>query len=400
MQITGQAWLVLTLTNSPFKLGLVSTLQWLPALFLTLYAGVTADRLAKRKILIVTQSTLALMAFVLAFLTLTGRVQYWHILIIATIVGTAQAFDMPTRQAFVVEMASKEDLLNAIALNSSIFNLARVAGPALAGIVIKAFGTGWAFFLNGVSFFGVIYSFFAMSLPDRVRPRERSALGEIRTGLGYVGRTPAVLGVIVLLGLISTFSLNFQVLVPLLARNVLHGDSRQFGFLMSAMGAGALLGSVLLATFGGRGPQMKLILAGATVLGLGQVVLLAVRGWTLSAIALFVCGAAMVTFSASSNTTIQVSVPDELRGRVMGVYSLVFGGVTPIGAFITGTLAQHLGARVTFAVAGAIALLTTAVMSASGKLRAPSPVVPAAPPEARPLSETPRPPETDPAPTR
>ncbi len=362
---------MLTLTNSPFRLGLVSTLQWTPVLLLTLFAGVVADRLPKRKILVATQSCLAFLAFVLAFLTLTGRVQYWHVLVTATLVGTVQAFDMPTRQAFVVEMTSKEDLLNAIALNSSIFNLARVVGPSLAGIVIKYTGTGWAFFINGVSFFGVIYAFATMKAQDRVRPRERGAVDEIRAGLGYIRRTPSVLGLMILIGIIATFALNFNILVPTLTRIVLHGDSSQYGFLMSAMGTGALLGSILLATFGGRGPQMRFILAGAVVLGLGEVSLLFVRGWTLSAITLFVCGAAMVAFSASANTTIQVSVPDELRGRVMSVHAFVFGGVTPIGAFIAGTLAQNVGAPTTFGIVGGVALATTLVMRLTHKLPAP-----------------------------
>lgn len=397
MQITGQSWLVLTLTNSPFKLGLVSTLQWTPVLVLSLFAGVIADRFPKRKILIATQSSMAFLALVLAFLTLTGRVQYWHVLVTATLVGAVQAFDMPTRQAFVVEMTSKEDLLNAIALNSSIFNLARVVGPSLAGILIKYTGTGWAFFINGLSFFGVIYAFATMKVPDRVRPRGRSAVSEIRAGLSYIRRTPSILGLMILLGIIAMFALNFNILVPTLTRIVLHGDSSHYGFLMSAMGAGALLGSILLATFGGRGPRMKSILAGAIVLGLGEVSLLFVRGWTLSAMALFACGAAMVTFSASANTTIQVSVPDELRGRVMSVYSLVFGGGTPIGAFVAGTLAQNVGTSATFGIVGGIALATTLVMHLAHKLPAPPEQVAEPPAEALARSEVARPMETDPA---
>ncbi len=397
MQITGQSWLVLTLTNSPLKLGIVSTLQWTPVLLLSLFAGVLADRLPKRKILIVTQSSLAFLALALGFLTLTGRVQYWHVLITATLVGAVQAFDMPTRQAFVVEMTSKEDLLNAIALNSSIFNLARVIGPSLAGLVIEYTGIGWAFIINGVSFFGVIYAFATMRIPDRVRPRTRSAVTDIRAGLSYIGRTPSVLGIMVLLGIISTFALNFNVLVPTLTRIVLHGQASQYGFLTSAMGVGALLGSVILATFGGRGPQMRSLLAGAIVLGLGEFSLLFAKGWTLSAVALFVCGAAMVTFSASANTTIQVSVPDELRGRVMSVHALVFGGTTPIGAFITGLLAQNLGTSIAFGLAGGIAVLTALVMHLTGRLPAPPEAAGEPRPEDIARTDVARPPETDPA---
>jgi len=378
MQMTGQAWLVLTLTESPLKLGLVSALQWTPVLLLSLFAGVVADRYPKRRILIITQTGLCCMAFVLAALCLTGKVQYWHVLITATCVGTLQAFDMPTRQSFVVEMAGRDDLLNAIALNSTIFNLARIIGPALAGLVVKEVGIGWAFALNGLSFLAVIYALRAMDLPDRVRPREGSAVSHILDGLRYIRRTPLVLGIMILLAVISLFALNFQVLVPTLARNVLHGDSSQYGLLMSCMGAGALLGSVGLATFGGRGLQTRAILAGAVCLGLGEIALFFVKGWGLSGLALFVCGAAMATFSASSNTIIQWSVPDELRGRVMSVHSLVFGGTTPFGAFISGTLAQRLGASVTFGIIGGVAVLSAAVMWLS-RLLAPRTVQPSGP---------------------
>ncbi len=378
MQITGQAWLVVTLTNSPFRLGLISTVQWLPVLILSLYAGVVADRLPKRKILIVTQSALSLLAFVVALLVLTGRVRYWHLLVAATLAGTAQAFDMPTRQAFIVEMTSKEDLLNAIALNSSIFNLARVVGPALAGVVIEAVGTGWAFFLNGVSFFGVIYAFFAMTGTDRVTVSRRDITGDILTGLRYIRSTPFILGLMILLGVVSAFSLNFNVLVPLLAKDVLRGDSRLYGLLMSVMGSGALLGSLSLATFGGRGARVRTILAAVTALGLSEGALLLARqpgppGVVFSAATLFASGSAMVAFSTSANTAIQTAAPDELRGRVMSVHTLVFMGVTPLGALLTGTLAEHLGTPPTFGIAGAVALAAAAAMAGLGLLRTEAP---------------------------
>jgi len=371
MQTTGQSWLVLQLTNSPFKLSLVSTVQWTPVLFLTLYAGVVADRLPKRRILVVTQAALAFLAFVLGLLTLTGRVRYWHVLVTATLSGIVQAFDMPTRQAFVVEMTSREDLLNAIALNSSIFNLARVVGPSLAGLVIKLTGTGWAFVFNGLSFLPVVWAFAVMDVPDRVRPKQRGAWEEVRTGLAYIRSTRIVLGTMVLLGVISTVALNFNILIPTLAKMVLHGDSSQFGFLLSAMGAGALFGSTLLATFGGRGPQLKTIIGGAVLLGVSEASLAFVRGFYPSAVILFISGAAMVTFTASSNTTIQVTAPDELRGRVMSVYALVFAGVTPIGAFLTGILAEGFGTSATFGIAGGVAALTTLVMVVFRQLPSP-----------------------------
>jgi MFS family permease len=365
MQMTAQAWLVLTLTGSALKLGLVSALQFTPVLLLTLYAGVLADRFPKRKILLLTQVSLALFAFALAFLTLSGQVRFWHVACLAALSGTARAFDAPARQSFFVEMTGKEDLLNAVALNSTIFNLARVVGPALAGVTIKALGTGWAFLINGLSFFAVIYALWVMTVPDRARRAGgRSALGEIREGLAYIRGTPAVLGVIVLLGAISTLALNLNVLVPLLAREVLELDSSGYGFLMSALGAGALLGSVGLATYGTEGRQARLIVAGAVLLGTGEVALGLVGSPVLAAVVLFGCGAAMVTYLASSNTSVQTAVPDELRGRVMSVYFLVFGGVTPLGAFLTGALAERLGTPAAFGVVGSLSVM--AALAAAG----------------------------------
>lgn len=373
MQMTAQSWLVLTLTDSPFKLGLVGAAQFAPSLLFTLYAGVLADRLPKRRILVLTQSVMAVCALALAFLTLSGRVEFWQVAVLALVVGTVRAFDTPARQAFFIEMTSRDDLLNAIALNSAAFNLARVAGPALAGLVIRVLGTGWAFAANGVSFLAVILALLHMDILDRGRARERSALEEIRTGLSYVRTTPPVLGIIVLLGVVSTFALNWSILVPLLARNALGLEATGYGLLMSAMGVGALAGSVALATFGGRGPQVGVLVAGAVALGLGQMVLALVRTPLGAAITLLLCGAAMVTYLSSSNTTVQSTVPDHLRGRVMSLYFLVFGGVTPFGALIVGSLAEHVGASGTFMVTGTVTALFALVMLASRRLPAPSP---------------------------
>jgi predicted MFS family arabinose efflux permease len=386
MQMTAQSWLVLILTDSPFKLGLVGTLQFAPLLVFTLYGGVLADRLPKRRILLATQSCLALFALVLAFLTLSGRVQFWHVALLAALVGTVRSFDAPARQAFFVEMVGREDLLNAIALNSTIFNLARVAGPALGGLVIKAVGTGWAFLANGLSFLAVIAALAAMTTPDRARPGRRGVGGEMREGLAYIARTPAVLGIIILLGLVSTFALNWNVLVPTFARAALGLDAGGYGLLMSSMGVGALTGSVALATFGGRGPRARPLLAGALSLGIGLAVLCLVRGPALAAAVLFCCGAAQVTYLASSNTTVQSLVPDDLRGRVMAAYFLVFGGVAPLGAFLSGSLAEHYGAPVTFGVMGCLTVAAVLAVSAGGRL---AETVAAADRRARPETEVP-----------
>lgn len=377
--MTAQSWLVLTLTDSPFKLGLVGTAQFAPSLLFTLYAGVLADRLPKRKILLVTQVILAVSAVVLAALTLSGRVEFWHVAALAGVVGTVRAFDTPARQAFFIEMTSKADLLNAIALNSAAFNVARVLGPAAAGLIIRAVGTGWAFAANGLSFLAVILALASMDVPDRRRPQERSVLGEIQGGLGYVRRTPSVLGIIVLLGVVSTFALNWSILVPLLARDTLGLEAAGYGLLMSAMGVGALAGSMALATYGDRGPQLRAVVGGAVALGLGQVLLSGVSSAWGAAVVLFACGAAMVTYLSSSNTTLQSTVPDDLRGRVMSLYFLVFGGVTPFGALIVGGLAERVGPSWTFVVTGTVTALVTLGMLATRRLPAPPPPDLAAP---------------------
>jgi len=371
MQMTAQSWLVLTLTESPLKLGLVNSLQFAPMLVFTLYAGVLADRLPKRRIVMTTQAAMALCALVLAGLTLGGWVRYWHILVLAALVGTARAFDTPARQAFFVEMVGREDLMNAIALNSSVFNLARVVGPALAGLVIKLIGTGWAFLANGLSYFAVIYALAMMDIPDRVRPARTGAIRDIAAGVAYVRGTPSVFGIIALLGVVGTLALNLNVLVPLLARGVLGLDSSGYGFLMAAMGTGAFTGALALATFAGRGPQVRLLIGAAALLGVGEVVLGSAGGFGPAGVILFACGLALVTYLASSNTTVQAIVPDELRGRVMSLYFLVLGGTAPLGAFIAGAMAEHLGTQATLWSLGGLTAAATAAMGLAGALPAP-----------------------------
>lgn len=360
MQSTGQSWLVLVLTNSPFLLGLISALQFAPVLIFSLFAGAIADRIPKRAMLIATQTALMVLAFVLSALTLTGLVRYWHVAVLATLFGVVNAFDGPTRQAFVVEMVGKEDLMNAIALNSTVFNIARIIGPAASGFVTKEFGPGWAFFANGVSFIAVIIALLAMDIEmrRRVPVADRSIVEDVREGIAYIARTPPVMTVIVLLGLVSTFALNFNVWVPLLAKNVLHGDAGLYGFLMSAMGVGALVGAIALAFVSGRGPQRRLLVAGAVLVSAAELALALVRHSFIAAAALALAGWSMIIYTAISNTTVQVTVPDHLRGRVMSVYFLVFAGVTPFGALFAGSIAQRFGTPVSMASGGVVGLLS------------------------------------------
>ncbi|MDN5344826.1 MAG: hypothetical protein PWQ18_938 [Clostridia bacterium] len=363
MQNMAQGWLVLQMTNSPFLLGVVSAVQFTPLLVLALVAGVIADRVPKRRLLIFTQTSLMLLALILGVLTLTGVVRYWMVLILAGLLGTVNTFDMPARQSFVVEMVGKEDLMNAIALNSSVFNAARIVGPALAGLVIGRLGMAASFLLNGASFIAVIAGLLLIRVPEQsqgyAQQPAAARVGEkIVEGLQYIRRTPMVLHTIVLMALLSIFAMNFTVLIPVLARDTLGQQAEGYGLLMSASGVGALCGALILAVISRHGPRLRLLLGGATGLCLFQLLLASTRSYTLALLFLGFTGWSMITFTASVNTTLQLNVPDNLRGRVMSVYSLVFGGVTPIGSLFSGSIAHLWGAPAGLAVGAALGLIS------------------------------------------
>ena len=270
MQNVGQAWLVLELTHSSFKLGIVSALQFTPMLFLSFPAGALIDYFPKRKIIIMTQFSLMVLAFTLAILDWTGTVQYWHVVILATLLGVVNTIDMPARQSFIIEMVGKEDLMNAIALNSSIFNAARATGPAIAGIVIAAAGTGACFFVNGLSFLAVLWGLLLMKMdmPALKAPKSYHVVDDIKEALGYIRETPVLMITIVLVAVISIFAANFNVLVPVFARQELHKDAAGFGFLMSAFGIGALFGAISLAVMSRLGPKPVFLLGGGAGLSI------------------------------------------------------------------------------------------------------------------------------------
>ncbi|MCL6639051.1 MAG: MFS transporter [Firmicutes bacterium] len=359
MQSMAQSWLVLELTGSPFLLGLVGAVQFGPFLLLSLFAGVLADRLPRRRLLLMTQSTLLLLALGLAVDVHLGLVRYWHVLVFAGLAGIANTFDMAGRQSFYVQLVGKEDLMNAIALNSSVFNAARIVGPAAAGLLTGYAGVAACFFFNALSFLAVLAGLSLMRLDD-ARPvpgSGRDFLGNIREGLRYTRATPGVLAPIMLMGALSIFAMNFQVLIPAFARIVLEQDARGYGFLMSAHGLGALGGALTLAALSHRGFKRGFLTGGAVGLCLFQLLLAPVRLYPLAFVLLVLTGWSLSTFSASVNTAIQLAVRDEFRGRVVSLYSLVFIGFTPIGSLISGSLARHLGvpaAMATGALAGMI----------------------------------------------
>lgn len=360
MQSVGQSWLVLELTNSPFRLGLVNALQFTPTLFLSLVAGAVADRFPKRRLLLITQSVLMLLAFTLGLLAWAKAVRYWHVVLLATLLGLTNTFDVPIRQSFVVEMVGRDDLMNAIALNSAIFNTARIVGPALAGLTVGVFGVPSAFLFNGLSFVAVITALVFVRAEGRPSGGPKHGMWqEIREGLSYIRRTPIVLMIIGLIGFVATFALNFNVLVPVLSKQTLGQGAAGFGFLMSAVGVGALTGALSLAFLSHQGPRLNLILIGALLLSSLEIAMWWVRWYPLAVLILFAIGWSMITCSATSNSTVQVMVPDHLRGRVMSVYFLVFGGTTPIGGLFAGSVSDLWGANAGFAAGGTVSLIGT-----------------------------------------
>lgn len=358
MQSVGQSWLVLVLTNSPFKLGLIGTLQFGPMLCFSIVAGAIADRLPKRRVVIATQTALMLQAFILSALAWTGHVQYWHVAVLATLYGLATTLDMPTRQSFIVEMVGKDDLMNAIALNSAMFNGARIVGPAVAGLLVARYGVAPAFFLNGVSFLAVIAALFAMraeGLPHLCTGT--SMIQDIVAGVRYAIGTPLVSLILSLLLSVSLFVINYNVLVPLLARDVLHEGAQGFGFLMAALGIGAVTGALALAVLGSQRPRLVVLVGAAIVTSATTLSVSAIRNFWAASIALGLIGFSQILFMASCNSTLQVTVPDRLRGRLMSLYAFVFAGVTPIGSLFVGSMAQVFGVSAAFAAGGGLGLL-------------------------------------------
>lgn len=358
MQNTGQSWFVYTLTNRPLMVGLVSMCQFTPMLLFSLFAGVVIDKFPKRKILLFTQTSAMLLALTLGILALTGTVRYWHILILATLLGIVNTLDMPTRQSFVIELVGKEDLLNAIALNSTVFNLARIVGPAIAGIAMGLWGPAFCFLANSLSFVAVIFGLFMIKTRPFVRKENanKNIFKDIKAGVQYIFSTPILLTSVTLTAIIGTFAMNYNVLIPVLARKVLHQEGMGYGFLMSAMGLGSLIGALTVATRSKKQPKLtKLFISGFVVSCMLLIIPLS-NIYALTALLIMITGFFNINFSTTSNSTVQINSKDEFRGRVMSVYTLVFAGTTPIGSFIVSNITDKFGPRVGFVVSGLITM--------------------------------------------
>jgi MFS family permease len=364
MQNVGEGWLILTLTNSPFYVGLTSALSSLGVLLFSLYAGVIADRTDKRRVIIFMQIAFMLEAFTVAILVWLHIVAVWQVLLLATLLGIASAFDIPMRQSFIVEMVGKDDLMNAIALNSSLFNAARVVGPAIAGFLIGAVGIAWCYFLNGLSFIAVIVGLLMMRLPPMtLPPRTTSVWMGFREVLVYLRSDRRLRVLMILTAILSVFGFPYISMMPVFTRNVLHRGATGYGALTSSVGIGAVIGALGVALASSRiRARGRLMLVGGTAFGILLILFSASRSLALSMVLLALAGCAMIVNNSLTNTLIQISAPDHLRGRVMGFYSFVFVGMAPFGAFLFGLVAEHVGAPLAIAAGGAI--VTLAVMVA------------------------------------
>ncbi len=359
MQSVAQSWLVYRLTGSALLLGSVGFASQIPVFLFAPLGGITADRVNRRHVVIATQTASMALAFVLAALTLSHAIdqRVWLIFVLAALLGVVNAFDIPGRQSFLVEMVGKDDLMNAIALNSSMFNGARVIGPAIAGILVAKIGEGWCFTANAVSYIAVIIGLLMMRVHSPVRAAMASPLEHMLEGFRFVDRTAPIRALLLLLGLVSLVGMPYVVLMPIFADQILHGGARGLGILMGATGVGALFGALTLAFREGVKGLGRWVAWCCAGFGASLVVFALSHTFWISVLLLLPVGYAMMLQMACSNTLIQVMVPDALRGRVMAVYSMMFMGMAPIGALLGGVLADRLGAPRTVAIGGLACLL-------------------------------------------
>ena len=361
MQNAAQGWLVYDLTKSPLYLGIVGALGSLPVLLFSLPAGVIADRYSKHRILFVTQTLAALQAGVLALLVYLRVVEVWHVMALAVLLGMINAFDMPTRQSMVLELVEREDIFNAVALNSSAFNAGRVIGPSVAGVLLAAAGMAGCFLINAISFLPLI----VILTTIRARPpravTEGSMLAHIGSGVKWVRGQPVAMALLALTGISSLFAMPYATLMPLFAREVFHTGPQGYGFLMSAPALGSLTAAVAMAKEGHRYRIGAITVLGSFLFPVALLLLAAAPSYAVAVIFLFMVGLGMMSFNTTSNTMLQKDPPDELRGRVMGLRAFVFAGMAPLGNLQMGAAAQWLGPKWAVAIGGLVCLVTAGV---------------------------------------
>ncbi|MBI1740673.1 MAG: MFS transporter [Acidobacteriales bacterium] len=357
MQSVAQAWLIYRMTGSSLLLGAVGFAGQIPIFLIAPFGGTAADRSNRHRLVIATQTASMILAAILAWLTLSGRVEKWHIFVLAALLGVVNAFDIPGRQSFLVDMVGKEDLMNAIALNSSMFNGARVIGPAVAGILVARIGEGWCFAANAISYIAVIAGLLLMKVHCPPRSTSSSPLADIVEGFRWVNGARVIRALLLLLGLVSLVGMPYTVLMPVFADQILHGGARGLGILMGATGVGALLGALTLAARTGVKGLGRLVAWSCAGFGISLALFAFSRWFWISAALLLPVGYSVMLQMACSNTLIQTMVPDQLRGRVMALYSMMFMGMAPFGALFGGALADRVGAPITVALGGVASVI-------------------------------------------
>ena len=365
MNNTAEGWLVYQLTGSKALLGVVAAASTAPMLFLATFGGWLADHRPKRSILVITQGVSMAISLVLAFLVWHGAVRPWQLIALAALGGTVMAFDMPARQSFIIEMTSRENLVNAIAINSAVFNGARVVGPSIAGLLMAHVGIAMCFFLDGISFIAVIVGLLLMRLaPHQPRERRESVFEGAASGFRYVWNTPNLRRVFFLFGVVGIFGWSYAVLMPAIARDILKVNEQSYGLLLAASGSGALCGALAMASVGQNFLPRKLALGGTWLFSASIACFAFTRSLGPAMLFLALAGFGLLLFFSCANSAVQMSVPDDMRGRVMGIWALAFGGAVPLGGLEAGTMAHYFGAPTTIvfgAVICAIAALGTAL---------------------------------------
>jgi predicted MFS family arabinose efflux permease len=363
MQATAQGFLIYQLTQSTVFLGIVGFASGFPTWLFTLYGGMIADRISRRKLILITQTSMMVLAFILAFLAFTNLVQPWHIVVLAFCLGTANAFDAPARQSFVVELVDREDLTNAIALNSTIFNIGTVVGPAFAGLIYAWLGPAWCFTINGISFLAVIFALVLMRIKPQMKAIVKTTLVKnLLAGVQYAFGDKDIRVLLINLAVISVFGFSLMTLMPAWATDILGGDVKTNGLLLSARGVGSLIGALMIAYLGSRNMRGKIWSVGNLVMPLALLGFSLVRLIPVSLAMLVVLGWSLMSVVNVSNALVQSHVPDELRGRVMGVYILVFQGGMPIGSLFAGAVASALGAPTAVMINAFIILVVTGTL--------------------------------------
>ncbi len=364
MQNVAQGWLVLQLTNSPFLLGIINAIAALPILLFSVWGGTVADRMGKRNLIICTQALSMILAFIMGILFSLHIIEFWHIALLAGLIGLVNAFDMPARHSFVIEMVGKADLSNAIALNSMIFNIARIIGPIVAGFVVGAWGVGTCFYINGFSFLAVLAGLLFMKGDFTPKNSNHSSLHDsTMDGARYVWQNRKIRNLIILVSVSSLFGVSYMVLMPVFARDILNIGAKGLGVLLSAIGIGALLSSLSLTIFSHSDHSNRLVSLGGIVLGISLIVFGFSKSVNISLLALVGVGWGIVTQTTTINNLLQKETPDELRGRVMGFYTVMFLGMTPLGSFQAGLLADWLTVPYSVVIGGLVCLTMSIFLS-------------------------------------